>query len=445
MIKLRYFVAPLLATALAARPAWGDVPPAQEEEPQEAKPPEAVGAVPQVPATDPATQPGGKAALKPHRNELIIVPALGGNSDIGVQFGAAVSIAHFRPGYKPYRWRMDAVAAMSVKNDVRGFRAVQQYHGLRFDVPQAIWPWLRADVRLNYLRAIDYEWYGLGNRTGIDNRPPPEQAANANQYLTENIRFRGLFRIQLGLPFELAIATNLRYEFPTIYPGTTLADDAAAGRIIGDKPGFLETLGGGIFIDRRNNEFFPTKGYFYQFGVAQTIGTQQDIRFGEVSAFLMHYTELFTPKVVFATRMIGSLKFGNIPFYELQTGGVYDPLILVGGNRGIRGIPQGRYGGPLKLVNNNELRVSPFPRFNVLAWSVKVGMLGYFDAGRVFADYAYDRARDGRRLGLKYSTGGGFFFQWDEATVFRVEAAYSPDTIGGRGIPSFYFENGMLF
>jgi len=424
MARLRTFVASLLATVLTAGPVLAD----------DAKP-----------GDDAAPVPVGAKVLKPNRNELIIVPALGGNTDIGVQFGAATSIAHFRPGFKPYRWRMDAVAAMSVKDDVRGLRAVQQYHGVRFDVPQAIWPWLRADMRLNFLRAIDYEWYGIGNRTGLDNRPPPQDAANANQYVTENVRLRGLFRIQVGLPFEIAIATNLRYEFPTLYPGSTLADDAAAHRIIGNEPGFLETLGGGIFIDRRDNEFVPTKGFFYQLGVSETLGTQQDIRFGEVSVALQHYAPLFTPNVVFASRMIGSWKFGNIPFYELQTGGVFDPLILVGGNRGIRGIPQGRYGGPLKLVNNNELRVTPIPRFNVLDWSVRVGMLGYFDAGRVFSNYAYPTAKDGHEIGLKYSVGGGFFFQWDEATVFRVEAAYSPDTLGGRGIPSFYFENGMLF
>ncbi len=429
MPRLRTFVASLLTAAF-----FVDASAASADDPKAAE--DAVAAVPGV--------PGGKV-LKPTRNELVIVPALGGNTDIGLQFGAAVSIAHFRPGFKPYRWRMDAVAAMSVKDDVRGLRAVQQYHGVRFDVPQAIWPLLRADMRLNFLRAIDYEWYGIGNRTGLDNRPPPPDAANANQYVTESVRLRGLFRIQIGLPFEVAIATNLRYEFPTLYPGSTLADDAANHKIVGDKPGFLETVGGGIFIDRRDNEFVPTKGFFYQFGASETFGTQQEIRFGEVSAFLQHYAPLFTPNLVFASRMIGSFKFGRIPFYELQTGGVYDPLILVGGNRGIRGITQGRYGGPLKLVNNNELRATPFPRFNVLDWSVRVGILGYFDAGRVFSNYAYPTARDGHDLGLKYSVGGGFFFQWDEATVFRVECAYSPDTIGGPGIPSFYFENGMLF
>lgn len=376
----------------------------------------------------------------------MIVPALGGNTDVGVQFGATFHMAQFAPNVLPFRWRIDAVAAMSVKDDYRGLRPVQQYHVARFDIPDFFDPRVRADLRFNYNRAVDYTWYGIGNRTGSDRRPPPPDAANANQYLYEDFRARGLFRIQVGDRFEVAIIANLRYEFPDAYPGTTLADDFASGAVIGRDAMFLETVGSGIFIDRRDNEFVPASGYFYQIGVSETVGTADDVRYGEASATLSHYAPLGTKNLVFATRMIGSIRAGNIPFYDLQTGAVFDPQFMVGGDRGVRGIPQGRYAGPLKVVNNNELRATPIKAFRVVNKLLRPGAIAFFDAGRVFSRFAYPHASDGRELALKYGVGGGLFFQWDEISVFRIEAAYSPDTYSGHGNPLFfYFSNGILF
>ncbi len=72
-------------------------------------------------------------------------------------------------------------------------------------------------------------------------------------------------------------------------------------------------------------------------------------------------------------------------------------------------------------------------------------MEGFFDAGRVWADYAVSSAADGNKLGLKYGTGAGAFFQWDQAAVFRIDLAYSPES-SGRGFPlSYYLENGFIF
>jgi hypothetical protein len=68
----------------------------------------------------------------------------------------------------------------------------------------------------------------------------------------------------------------------------------------------------------------------------------------------------------------------------------------------------------------------------------------FFDAGRVFSEFAYREGIDGTGLELKTSVGGGFFFQWDESSVFRVDVAYSPSGAGGP--PVFYYvANGLLF
>ena len=393
---------------------------------------------------DPVAVAKDDKPLPDKRHEWIIVPAAGGNSDIGVQFGVALSVAQFRPGYKPYAWRMDAVADMSIKgSDSGGVRPVQQYHGVRFDIPQFFSKRLRLDTRLNFLRDVDYTWYGIGNHTGVDPRPKIDGEPQPNRYVSENFRLRSLARVKMNDWLDLAFATNLRYELPTVRSRSKLADDVAAGNVIGDKEGFLETIAAGIFIDTRDEEFITHKGVFYQIGIAETVGTQQDIRYGEASFILDHYTSL-TKWLIFGSRMIGSIKLGNIPYYELQTGNAFDPLILVGGERGVRGIVSGRYAGNVKLVQNTELRFTGIPRLKVFHWSVLVGIDAFFDAGRVFSQLSYDQGNDGHQLGLKYAAGGGFFFQWDQSNVFRVETAWSPDA--DRGFPlSFYFANGLLF
>ena len=43
---------------------------------------------------------------------------------------------------------------------------------------------------------------------------------------------------------------------------------------------------------------------------------------------------------------------------------------------------------------------------------------------------------DGKGPGLKFGTGAGLYFQWNE-TLFRVEFAYSPDARSAN--PSFPF------
>jgi hypothetical protein len=385
------------------------------------------------------------ADLPPNRDEFIPVPNVGGNTDIGVETGAAAIFVRFREGYYPYRFRLDMLASTSFKSDHRGFRFVQQYHTLRLDAPQFLSPRLRIDAQLDFQRLVDAPWFGVGNATAVESRPTPPEAASPYVYIAEHARARLLLRIKTDTPFEIALSTATRYEFPTPFPGSKLADDLAAGRIVGGEASLLETVAAGFIVDTRDNEFVPTRGIFYQVGLAGTMGTAESVRFGEASAVLSHYAPL-GHMLVFASRMIGSFQFGgNEPFYELQQGGVFYPRYLVGGSRGVRGVRLGRYAGAVKAISNTELRFFPIPRFHVFKWSVLLGMTAFFDAGRVWGGYEFRPDEDGRRLGLKYAAGGGLVFQWDEANVFRIDSAYSNDE-GGRDIPlSFYFETGFLF
>jgi hypothetical protein len=179
--------------------------------------------------------------------------------------------------------------------------------------------------------------------------------------------------------------------------------------------------------------------------VAGTLGTAEDVRFGELSTTLSNFARLGNSPFIFASRFIASVKMGNVPFYELQQGDVFNPQYLVGGSGGVRGVRQGRYAGLIKVISNTEVRIIPLPRFKVFKWSVLAGSTVFFDAGRVWSDFGVHPSEDGTRLGLKYGVGGGLFFQWDEANLFRIDAAYSNDE-SGRSFPvSIYFQSGFHF
>lgn len=382
--------------------------------------------------------------LDPNRRELIVVPDLGGSSDIGVELGLALSTSKFAEGYRPYRWRMDALASMSFKSDGRGFRPVEQDHGVRLDIPHFLHERLRLDSRISFNRYVTAPWYGVGNGTIVEEgAPPPPDASSTHDYIHEEGRLRSVLRVNVRRSLDLAFAGNFRIEAPEPFLTSKLARDLDAKRIIGGELTFLETLGAGIYVDTRDNEFVTKSGIFYQIGVAETLGTSEKVRYGEASAVLSHYAPLFGP-FSFASRFVGSFKFGDVPFYELHTGGVFVPQYLVGGEHGVRGVLMGRFAGLIKVIANIELRAMPYPSIKVFHYRLRVGHTAFFDAGRVWSDYKYDPEKDGHLLGLKVGVGGGFFFQWDESLVFRVEGAYSATNTSKFPV-SFYLGTGMSF
>jgi hypothetical protein len=98
------------------------------------------------------------------------------------------------------------------------------------------------------------------------------------------------------------------------------------------------------------------------------------------------------------------------------------------------------------VITNVELR-TVLPRFHLFGQRLRPGTILFGDAGRLWSRYSFDRERDGSTLGLKYGLGGGFFIQWGEAAIFRLDAAYSPDAIAENpGLPlGIYVSDGLIF
>jgi len=408
--------------------------------------------VPVVPLVPPHEHTEEEKKLEPRRYELAGFPIVGGNSDIGFQFGGAATWTRFYDESFPYLWNVDLLLSASLKDDTEGLRLVQQSHVLRLDYPAWLGGRARLDARASFQRTINAGYYGIGDATSAALPPGANGPGTLYEYTQLEGRERNIVRVHTGTPFDLAVGTNLRIEAPSVYEGSRLAQDVAAGEapgrpaVVGTQEMVLGGLAAGFFLDTRDSEFITRRGVFYQVGVAGTAGTAESVGYGEVSAVLAHYAPLPGP-FIFASRFLASFQFGRVPFYDLFQGGVFEPQFLFGGEQGVRGVPNGRYAGRVKMVSNTELRATPFPRFTLLGQRLRIGTTVFFDAGRVWSDYAVISAADGDAAGIKYGVGGGLFLQWGEAAIFRIEAAYSPDAVAENpGLPvGIYVSDGLMF
>jgi hypothetical protein len=385
--------------------------------------------------------------LDKQRFEVAGFPIIGGNTDIGVQFGGAATFTRFKDQVKPYLWNLDAVASASMKSDSNGLRLVQQQHVLRLDAPDLWHDRLRIDSRANFLRTINAGYFGVGNNSSAANPSGATEPGRRYQYTHQEGRLRTIGRIHTNSPFDVGIGLNLRYISPEIAGGSKLEDDTSPGGagVIGARPTFLSSLTAGPMYDTRDSEFITKSGVFYQLGIGGTIGSAEGARYMHTSMVLAHYVPLWGP-FIFASRFVTSLQFGDVPYYDQQEGGAFELQNLFGGENGVRGVPDGRYGGKAKALSNTEIRAIG-PRFRFLGQRLRAGATTFFDAGRVWKDFKQDPVADGTKLGLKYGVGAGVFLQWGEAAIFRIEAAYSPDaTAANPGFPvGIYVGDGLMF
>src|ERR1019366_9356502 len=102
---------------------------------------------------------------------------------------------------------------------------------------------------------------------------------------------------------------------------------------------------------------------------------------------------------VLALRGVADLEFGNVPIYDLYTGGPFQTW---------------RYSGLVKIFGNAEVRALVL-RFRIAGQRFRVGGNVLFDAGRLWADYTFTSPLDGRGVGLKWGAGAGAYLQWGQA------------------------------
>lgn len=426
----------------------------------EASTPEAIS-VPKEPAAqrpDPPSE-GPTFPLKPpavavgqEETELAGFPVIGGSTDIGVQFGSAATITRVGAGYRPYRWKLDALLSASIKGGPDGTEIVQQSHDVRLDIPYAFNGKVRIQPGLFFDKTINSGYFGLGNAS-LATTDQNGEVGRRYQFRHQELRARVNLRTPITSTVSVAYGLQLRYLNPTSYPESKLDIDSktttAEGKplIYGLQPLDIGIFSGGFIYDTRDDEIFPTKGAYDLVGIrlAGATPTSSDIYWGGFNFVLRRYARIGGPFVL-AARVFADFMAGHVPFYDLSQGGSFIAVDLPGGPQGIRGVPNGRYSGLVKVVGNVELR-GWLLHFKVLGEKFKIGPDAFVDAGRVWLDYTFNDPRDGKGLGLKYGVGGGIHVLQGTAALFRVEMAYSPDAAAANpGFPiGIYVADSVMF
>jgi hypothetical protein len=378
-------------------------------------------------------------------------PLLGGNSDIGFQFGVAGTLTRFERGTRPYFWNMDLVLTASVKGHAGTPTIAQQTYLWQLDLPRLAGGRLRISPLVYYQKTINQGYFGLGNASS--GTPPAGAPTRYFQYIDSELRERQLARLSIGGPYQLVFVAAARAEAPQAYGGSLLLQNVGDRNADGSPllRGFQQMgiglLGAGLIYDTRDNEIFPRSGSFHQVGIRGAAGFPSDVgvRYGGASVDFTWMVPLGS-QTVLAWRAIADFLVGQVPFYDLFTGGPFQTYDLPGGPSGVRGVPSGRYLGPIKVVANAELRSLPFA-FRLLGEPFRLGGDAFVDAGRVWSDYTFDSPLDGRSIGLKYGVGGGLYLLWGQAALFRIDVAYSPDQVAENpGFPvGIYVEDGVMF
>ncbi|MBX3188741.1 MAG: BamA/TamA family outer membrane protein [Labilithrix sp.] len=397
------------------------------------------------------------------RTEWAAVPVLGGSTDIGVQFGAAVAVSGLGRGFRPYWWKMDALLSASIKGGPDGAEVVQQAHDMRWDIPGGASGKVRLMPAVFFDKTINSGYFGLGNAAPVVT-DPEGQVGRRYQFKHQEIRTRLNIRQPLGggaseaatgsTEWSAMYGWTLRYVRPVAYPESRLAIDAATrdedGRplIYGLEGLGIGMVNGGIIYDSRDDQIIPTRGSYY-LGAVRLAGatpTTSNVNWMGVNFIAQKYHKLGKSPFILAGRVFVDLLAGHVPFYDLSQAGAFAAIDMPGGAQGIRGVPNGRYSGLIKVVGNVELRAMLFG-FKFAGSNFKIGATTFFDTGRVWYDYSFSSPRDGRGMGLKYGAGGGLAFLWDTVALFRVDVAYSPDASAANpGFPvGIYVQEGFMF
>jgi hypothetical protein len=375
------------------------------------------------------------------RREIALVPLAGGDTDIGFGGGALGSLAQLDPAVRPFAWRLEGAAFVTVRQAAGGLTSPYHDFFLLLTVTDLLSGRARLELRPSFTRETNQRYYGLGNAS----QAGPRDLAARDFFIRTHPALIARLRIQLGGRLHASVGTLYTHSFIQYGPASNLARDLASGsdRVrsllrVHTQAG-LHLLEAGLVLDSRDDEIAPARGQHHGLRVRVSpwgVGGLPD-RYLQLNLTLRGYAGLAGGRLVLAGRFIADLQAGDVPFYELAR---YDEASALGGANGVRGIPGDRYHGKRKLFGNLEARAILW-RFHLGASHYALGFTGFLDAGRLWADLRPAPELDGPGLGLKYGLGGGLRLRKGESFVLRTDLAWSPDA---RPV-GFYFLAGHLF
>jgi hypothetical protein len=402
----------------------------------------AVGVV--IVAASVASAPREASADEPSSTELDAVPIVGGDSDIGWGGGGVGAFTKFAPGpERRWAWQVQASVFLTFQGSP-SFAVPYQDHWLQLMVPDLLGGRLRVQVRAAYTKESHIRYFGLGNAVAA----PPNDNAPYYVYGRTHPILEGYARAALIGHFFVIAGGSFTVDWLDVPADGKLAADMATGSSVvrtlldGDKNHTVGIVQGSVDWDSRDNEVAPRSGTWDELDVriSPALGTWMPYSYTEFLGIVRGYVAL-GDRVVVAGRLLGDVLLGGAPFYQLAE---YQDTYAIGGTTGVRGVPAQRYYGKIKLLGNAEVRAD-IVRFTAVGKPWGIDLVGFFDAGRLWADWSLPdgngAALDGTGLGLKWGTGLGVRVTQGTAFVVRGDVAWSPDAEPIAG----YFAAGETF
>ncbi|HWP09715.1 MAG TPA: BamA/TamA family outer membrane protein [Polyangiaceae bacterium] len=361
--------------------------------------------------------------------EFTLVPVIGGDSDVGLGVGYVASFAVVRPGVSPYVWRLESAGALTARFNGADTRLGYFDQYVTFVVPRALGRPLRFEATVGYTIEPTLRYYGIGNASGVDPGRSPDdqyyQFERRHSIASANASYR------VGKHFLLLWGLAESHNVLDYGAGSNLAHDLAAGDpatrdLLHVAPEFdVMKFSYGVGWDSRDSEVSSHHGQYHTLRFDASPGGTSGIPYawGRADLALRGYVTLLPHRLIFAARGVLDWLVGTPPFYELSR---YDETEAVGGGRGLRGVPAGRYYGTVKAFTNLELRSELF-RFRLLQKQNVFGVTAFADTGRVWSKLPPSPELDGTGLGLKVGLGLGARVTAGESFVLRADVAWSPD------------------
>jgi hypothetical protein len=361
-------------------------------------------------------------------NQLTLVPAVGGSTDIGVAVGYFAALTRNRTGYVPYVWNIESAGIVSfgLRDGSVDLPYIDVYGKLT--VPRLLGRGVDLEIRPSFTDEQALYYYGMGDASSAT--APAGQSTTYFQYARVHPSL--LADVRLRLRDHLAAITGVRAtgSWLDIPASSSLAQDARSGSaevrsLIGPTaPSVVGLFIYGLQIDTRDSEVTPHAGTFDEVKIKLSPGGPGSdgvlpFRYAEASLNLRVYLPLGS-RVTLAGRIIGDVLYGSPPLAELPR---FEDTYF-GGD--IRGVPAQRYYGKVKVIGNVEARMRVFD-FRALSKPMSLGFETFLDGGRVWADTGIHPELDGRGVGLKYGFGGGVRLTSGTAFVLRADLAWSPD------------------
>lgn len=220
-----------------------------------------------------------------------------------------------------------------------------------------------------------YRYFGVGSNT-LDTQQ--------EDYRADFPRFKFNFLRSVGKKFYIGPSIWYdNYKIKDLDPGGELI-----GGVQGSAGGIITAVGIRSVFDRRDQIFYPTKGWYIDFLMLNSGDTWgSDYKFGRIELNATRYFSL-DEKNMIALNFVKNIVTGDPPFYHMA---------LYGGSRNARGYRKGRYRDFNTFVFNAEWRTIIKGRFGATVFASLGGL-----APKI-SKYRLDEMKIAYGAGLRYA------------------------------------------